>query len=38
MRPRTNVVGSIYLLHFDRPYLHAGHYLGWDEGLIRHGT
>lgn len=22
-------VGTIYLLHFDRPYFHATHYLGW---------
>lgn len=21
--------GTIYLLHFDRPYKHAKHYLGW---------
>ena len=24
-----NVQGVIYLLHFDRPYRHAGHYTGW---------
>jgi hypothetical protein len=21
--------GTVYLLHFDRPYRHAGHYTGW---------
>lgn len=33
-------VGTIYLLHFERPYRHAKHYLGWtselDERLIQH--
>ena len=32
--------GTIYLLHFDRPYRHAGHYTGWtthlDERLLDH--
>jgi hypothetical protein len=32
--PRTNVVGNIYLLHFSKPHLHAGHYLGWTEGPV----
>lgn len=29
--PGTNggVQGTIYLLHFERPYRHARHYLGW---------
>jgi predicted GIY-YIG superfamily endonuclease len=27
------VTGTIYLLHFDRPYLHAGHYTGWTTDL-----
>jgi hypothetical protein len=31
---RKDVVGNIYLLHFTRPYLHAGHYLGWTEGPV----
>lgn len=26
---RENVLGVIYLLHFDQPYKHARHYLGW---------
>lgn len=25
--------GVVYLLHFDRPYKHAGHYLGWTRDL-----
>ena len=25
--------GTIYLLHFDRPYRHARHYLGWTSDL-----
>lgn len=29
---RENVAGTIYLLHFERPYRHARHYLGWTEG------
>lgn len=28
---RENVIGTCYLLHFDGPYLHAKHYLGWSE-------
>lgn len=28
---RQNVQGSIYLLHFDRPFKHAKHYVGWTE-------
>jgi len=26
-------VGTVYLLHFDRPYRHAGHYTGWSKDL-----
>ena len=26
-------MGTIYLLHFDRPFKHAGHYLGWTSNL-----
>lgn len=26
-------MGTIYLLHFDRPYKHARHYLGWTRDL-----
>jgi predicted GIY-YIG superfamily endonuclease len=25
--------GVVYLLHFDRPYAHAGHYTGWTADL-----
>lgn len=25
--------GTVYLLHFDRPYKHARHYLGWAKDL-----
>jgi len=25
--------GTIYLLHFDEPYQHARHYLGWTQNL-----
>jgi hypothetical protein len=38
----TAVMGTVYLLHFDRPYKHARHYLGWaddlDARLAAHGT
>lgn len=27
--PNSGVPGTIYLLHFDAPYAHARHYLGW---------
>lgn len=26
-------VGTIYLLHFDKPYRHAKHYMGWSSDL-----
>ena len=26
-------VGTVYLLHFDRPCRHAGHYTGWTTDL-----
>ncbi len=26
-------VGTVYLLHFDRRYRHAGHYIGWTTDL-----
>jgi predicted GIY-YIG superfamily endonuclease len=26
-------VNVVYLLHFDRPYVHARHYTGWTENL-----
>jgi predicted GIY-YIG superfamily endonuclease len=25
--------GTVYLLHFDRPYRHAAHYTGWTANL-----
>jgi hypothetical protein len=30
----VSVAGTVYLLHFDKPYRHAGHYLGWTEGEL----
>jgi predicted GIY-YIG superfamily endonuclease len=27
------VTGTVYLLHFDRPYKHAKHYTGWTDDL-----
>ncbi len=27
------ITGTVYLLHFDRPYVHAGHYTGWTTDL-----
>lgn len=32
-KKREAVPGSIYLLHFDRPYKHARHYLGWSSDV-----
>lgn len=29
----ANTLGICYLLHFDRPYKHAQHYLGWTNDL-----
>ena len=29
----TGVKGTVYLLHFDQPYKHARHYLGWAADL-----
>ena len=28
-----NVPGTVYLIHFDEPYRHAKHYLGWAKDL-----
>lgn len=28
-----NILGTIYLLHFSRPYKHAAHYTGWTSDL-----
>lgn len=30
---RVDVEGVVYLLHFERPYEHARHYIGWAEDL-----
>jgi predicted GIY-YIG superfamily endonuclease len=30
---RSDVPGTVYLLHFERPYKHARHYIGWAEDL-----
>jgi hypothetical protein len=29
----TGITGTIYLLHFSRPYYHARHYTGWTLNL-----
>lgn len=29
---RSDVVGAVYILHFDPPYKHVRHYTGWTEG------
>jgi predicted GIY-YIG superfamily endonuclease len=29
----TGTAGIVYLLHFDRPYQHACHYIGWTVDL-----
>jgi hypothetical protein len=28
----TGVLGTVYLLHFSKPYKHARHYVGWTAG------
>lgn len=28
-----NTLGTVYLLHFDPPYKHSGHYYGWTTDL-----
>ncbi|SOD72743.1 hypothetical protein SAMN05892883_2090 [Jatrophihabitans sp. GAS493] len=28
-----SIDGTVYLLHFDRPYKHAKHYIGWASNL-----
>jgi len=32
---REGVSGWVYVLHFNRPYRHACHYVGWSEDLFR---
>lgn len=29
-----NATGTVYLLHFDQPYKHARHYIGWTAGNL----
>ena len=29
------MTGTVYLLHFDQPYKHARHYLGWTKRTVR---
>lgn len=31
---RRDVEGTIYLIHFERPFKHARHYIGWTEGDV----
>src|SRR5688572_11787332 len=42
MNPRNSYMGTVYLLHFDRPYKHARHYTGWtlhlEERLAEHAA
>ena len=33
MTAPAGAIGTIYLLHFDQPYRHARHYLGWTDNL-----
>ena len=35
MTGRAGQPGTVYLLHFDRPYRHAGHYVGWARNVKR---
>ena len=41
-KTKYSPVGVIYMLHFDQPYRHARHYVGWTEDLLdrleRHAT
>jgi len=30
----AGVPGTVYVLHLDPPYRHAGHYVGWTEGDV----
>lgn len=34
-RPPFPPVGTVYLLHFEKPYKHARHYLGWTVDIDR---
>jgi|SRR6185312_1987290 len=33
MARRAAPIGTVYLLHFERRYKHAGHYIGWTTDL-----
>ena len=33
-RTRAGQLGVIYMLHFEQPYRHARHYVGWTEDLL----
>ncbi|SBW27308.1 endonuclease [Protofrankia symbiont of Coriaria ruscifolia] len=33
MTAPAGTVGTVYLIHFDRPYRHAAHYTGWTVDL-----
>ncbi len=35
MTGRAGQPGTVYLVHFDRPYQHARHYLGWARNVKR---
>jgi len=35
VQPRPPASGVVYLLHFDRPYKHAKHYMGYANNLER---
>ena len=37
---RDGAAGTVYVLHFDPPYRHAAHYVGWTAGdvEVRVGT
>jgi predicted GIY-YIG superfamily endonuclease len=32
-RKRKTTIGHVYLIHFERRFKHAGHYLGWADDL-----
>ena len=32
---RWTMTGTVYLLHFDQPYKHANHYIGWTKRTVR---
>lgn len=31
---RRSILGTIYIIHFDRPYKGTLHYVGWTEGSV----